>query len=237
MITCLINGNGVAEFTYSILQHYKSSFNARLPADINVKKGDIITLDFMSAIGLTEVPMEVIDYSDAGGSGRWHIFLMPLGTKILIQNCVPQYIKKPNSIKVINACYAQYGQVGNYKITTQPIWIADNISIPGSISNFKALSRYFGSDIGHEFDGTLRIGDPIPTPNLGQFNFINYNGNSRTIEVGFGNSDFIINPGDIIFQTAIVKNVIYKSGVNDLRAQIKITDESPDPVIISPAII
>jgi len=227
MITCVINGNGIAEFEYVILQHYKSAFSAHLPADIGVLVGDVVQVIFYSTIGATTISMEVIEYSDAQ-AGRWHILLMPAGSTLLGTDCIPTYISKPNASNIINALYPGYP----YNIIANPVFLQNNITIPGNITNFKALSRYFGTDIRYDFYGVLQIGTPIPTVNVGQFSFMNFSSRNRIIEVGFGESDFIINPGDIIFNGCIVKNITYTSTVTDLRAQIKITDDSPYPSII-----
>lgn len=226
MVVPTIAGFGVSSFNYTLLSHGLATFDARLAGDIMVTVGDIVPVAW-NDIANTITQMEVVEYGDAG-TQRWHILLQPVGSTLLSTSCIPTFISKPTPDLVISALYQ-----GVYNLITPKVFTQDNITLPNYITNFQALSRYFGTSIRFDFNGVLQIGDPIPQPNLGSFGLMNPNISARVLEVALTGDDVIINPGDIIFNTAIVDTVEIIGGMDRVRLKVKLTKDSPPPTIFA----
>ena len=225
MIIPTLAGYGIAQFQYTLLQHGIPTFDARLAGDLGVSIGDVIPLAWGDTLN-TITQMEVIQYGDAG-TQRWHAVLTPVGATALRQPCVPTFISKPTPDTVVQALYQ-----GVYNFVTPVFFQQDNLTLPSSITNFQALSRYFNTDIRFDFTGTLQIGTPIPTPNTGSFGLLNPNISAKIIDVCLTGEDIVLNAGDIIFGGAIVSTVEIIGGMDQVRLRVQLTDDSPNPIIL-----
>jgi hypothetical protein len=222
MIT--INGKGIFNFTINFSQHSLTLFDAQLTGDLGVSVGDIVTLDFEDKLS-TSLKMEVLSYADFDGL-RWHIKCIGYGGTQLLKTPTPTFIQNPTSTKIISSVYSY----SNFTISTYPTLTQSNIVIPGSISSFNILSRYFG-DCRQDMSGNLVLGKPQNNLNSGRFSIEDYNESKKTIDLSMNYGDVVINSGDIIFKQSIVENITYYGSMDDFRCKVKLTFDSLQPQI------
>lgn len=218
-----INQKPIYKFDLNFDTHSLCILDAYLAGDINVVPGQTVMVNFEDNLQSSLI-FEVKRYSDAG-TGRFHIVCVQQGGLLLSTLCVPTFLTNPNPATIVQSLYP-----AQYTITTPPVITQLNLTIPGILTNFQALARYFG-DVRQTWNG-LELGKPVPKPNAGKFQCENYSESTKLMNVNFPFGDIVINPGDIIFSSGVVENITYSGFMDKFYAIVRFTSDSSPTILI-----
>jgi hypothetical protein len=202
-----INDHGIESLTLTVNENDFCSADARLAGDLEVLPGDPVTL----AIGNDRILLDVSEFG-AIAADRYNLCAFSRGSDKLRDMCTPTHITHPSTSSIFSA----FG-ISNYKTLSEPTGLPDyGIIIPGSITKWQALQRYFGPFVRALYDGTIEVGRRPVSKNGGKFNVLDYNAQSGILMLGIVD-DFKILPRDQLYG-ATVANVTYYYGSDELRA-------------------
>jgi hypothetical protein len=209
-----LNGKGMMEFKFVFPMDGMWTFESKLAGDLGVSAGDVIA--FSDNTGDPDINMEVVNYGSPGG--RTTVLAMPVGYSKLSAICRPTFLQNPSCDNLLSSVYGGQAEF----LSTKPEF-GDNLTVPGTLTGWKAIKRYIDQNARFSRSGVLQIGDPAASDVSSRFAFMDYNATSNLLQIGIVD-DMWIDVGQTIFGS-VVQSAMYEFNEEGLRITLEVNGE------------